>query len=100
MQTGLAATVLVRCLIVGAAVDNDLCVEAGQGFLVAAGEACANAVEHAGRQGLAQLIRLTASVTADDLHLTVVNDGQWRELAPVLTISGLAAMAVIRQVEP
>ena len=56
-----------------------LSVEAGQGVLVAAGEACANAVEHAGRQGLAQLIRLTASVTADDLHLAVVNDGQWRE---------------------
>ncbi len=56
-----------------------LSVEACQGVLVAAGEACANAVEHARRQGLAQLIRLTASVTADDLRLTVINDGQWRE---------------------
>ena len=56
-----------------------LSADAGQGVLVAAGEACANAVEHARQQGLAQLIRLTASVTADELRLTVSNDGRWRE---------------------
>ncbi|MET0424432.1 MAG: SpoIIE family protein phosphatase, partial [Actinoplanes sp.] len=49
-----------------------------QNVLVAAGEACANAVEHGHRNAAGGLIRLRAAVTAEALRLTVVDSGQWR----------------------
>ncbi|MEU4694022.1 SpoIIE family protein phosphatase [Actinoplanes sp. NPDC023714] len=48
-----------------------------QNVLVAAGEACANAIEHGHRDRGGQ-IRLRAIATAEDLRLTVVDNGQWR----------------------
>ncbi|GAA1296460.1 SpoIIE family protein phosphatase [Saccharothrix xinjiangensis] len=53
-----------------------------QNVLIAAGEACANAVEHAYRDAPAGVIRLAASVAADRLNLTVTDDGQWRQATP------------------
>ncbi|MDR7275530.1 SpoIIE family protein phosphatase [Catenuloplanes atrovinosus] len=53
-----------------------------QNVLVAAGEACANAIEHGHRQLHGGLIRLTAAVTANDLHLSVIDTGRWRTPRP------------------
>ncbi|MEU6744962.1 SpoIIE family protein phosphatase [Spirillospora sp. NPDC046719] len=55
-----------------------------QGFLVAAGEACANAVEH-GRPGAGAdvpTIRLRAEALVDQLHLTVTDTGRWKPPRP------------------
>ncbi|WP_237555205.1 MULTISPECIES: SpoIIE family protein phosphatase [unclassified Streptomyces] len=49
-----------------------------QDVLVAAGEACANAVEHGRRAGPGGRVRLLASTTADTLRLTVTDNGRWR----------------------
>ncbi|MFD7658487.1 ATP-binding protein, partial [Actinosynnema sp. NPDC059797] len=53
-----------------------------QDVLIAAGEACANAVEHAYRDVPAGVVRLEASVAADRLNLTVTDDGRWRPAEP------------------
>ncbi|WP_249999403.1 SpoIIE family protein phosphatase [Actinoplanes sp. M2I2] len=53
-----------------------------QNVLVAAGEACANAIEHGHRQLPGGLIRLRAAVTAHDLHLTITDSGLWKTPQP------------------
>ncbi|KUL25493.1 SpoIIE family protein phosphatase [Actinoplanes awajinensis] len=52
-----------------------------QKVLVAAGEACSNAIEH-GHRDTPGVIRLRAAATADDLHLTVVDSGRWKPPQP------------------
>ncbi|MGM1058496.1 SpoIIE family protein phosphatase [Saccharothrix sp. Mg75] len=46
--------------------------------LLAAGEACANAVEHAYRGGADGTVRLRVSLDGDELRLTVADGGRWR----------------------
>ncbi|MCM4076354.1 SpoIIE family protein phosphatase [Paractinoplanes hotanensis] len=53
-----------------------------QNVLVAAGEACANAIEHGHRHLPGGLIRLRASATADDLRLTITDSGLWKTPEP------------------
>ncbi|GID31689.1 SpoIIE family protein phosphatase [Paractinoplanes brasiliensis] len=53
-----------------------------QNVLVAAGEACANAIEHGHRQLPGGLIRLRAAATANDLHLTITDSGLWKTPQP------------------
>ncbi|AEV85540.1 histidine kinase [Actinoplanes sp. SE50] len=53
-----------------------------QNVLVAAGEACANAIEHGHRDLTGGLIRLRAAVTADALRLIVSDTGRWRVPQP------------------
>nr|WP_307834480.1 SpoIIE family protein phosphatase [Actinoplanes lichenicola] len=53
-----------------------------QNVLVAAGEACANAIEHGHRQLPGGLIRLRAAATAHDLHLTITDSGLWKTPQP------------------
>ncbi|MBU2664091.1 SpoIIE family protein phosphatase [Actinoplanes bogorensis] len=55
-----------------------------QNVLVAAGEACANAIEHGHRQLPGGLIRLRAAATAHDLHLTITDSGLWKTPQPAL----------------
>ncbi|MFY1691248.1 SpoIIE family protein phosphatase [Plantactinospora sp. WMMB782] len=50
--------------------------------LVAVGEACANAVEHGHRHSSDGWIRLRAAATAGELHLTVTDNGRWKEPRP------------------
>ena len=50
--------------------------------LVAAGEACANAIEHGNRDSSGGRIRLRAAATADDLRLSVTDTGRWRPPQP------------------
>ncbi|GLW35390.1 SpoIIE family protein phosphatase [Actinoplanes regularis] len=48
-----------------------------QKVLIAAGEACSNAIEHGHRDNPGR-IRLHAAATAADLRLTVVDNGRWK----------------------
>ncbi|XTZ13701.1 SpoIIE family protein phosphatase [Micromonospora echinospora] len=50
--------------------------------LVAAGEACANAIEHGHRDRPGGRIRLRATATAEDLHLSVTDSGRWKAPEP------------------
>ncbi|MDG4800312.1 SpoIIE family protein phosphatase [Micromonospora sp. WMMD980] len=47
--------------------------------LVAAGEACANAIEHGHRDRPGGRIRLRAAATADALRVSVTDSGHWRD---------------------
>jgi len=53
-----------------------------QNVLVAAGEACANAIEHGHGFRAGGLIRLRAAATADHLQLTVTDGGRWKTPDP------------------
>ncbi|WP_329575060.1 SpoIIE family protein phosphatase [Kitasatospora sp. NBC_01250] len=53
-----------------------------QNVLVAAGEACANAIEHGHRHAPGARIHLRAAATAADLRLTVADTGTWKVPQP------------------
>jgi PAS domain S-box-containing protein len=53
-----------------------------QNVLVAAGEACANAIEHGHRDAPGEAVRLRAEAFADSLRLTVADGGRWKEANP------------------
>ncbi|MDX3373138.1 SpoIIE family protein phosphatase [Streptomyces sp. ME02-6991-2A] len=55
-----------------------------QNVLVAAGEACANAIEHGHRHSPGEPIRLRAEALVDDLHLSVMDSGNWKPPQPEL----------------
>ncbi|WP_371621585.1 SpoIIE family protein phosphatase [Streptomyces sp. NBC_01116] len=55
-----------------------------QNVLVAAGEACANAIEHGHRHSPGETIRLRVEALVDDLHLSVVDSGNWKPPQPEL----------------
>ena len=60
----------------------DLSHRAIQDVLVAAGEACANAVEHGHRHAPGQQVRLRAAATVTQLRLTVTDTGRWKASQP------------------
>jgi PAS domain S-box-containing protein len=53
-----------------------------QNVLVAAGEACANAIEHGHREQPGGRIRLRAAATAAELRLTISDSGRWKTPDP------------------
>jgi anti-sigma regulatory factor (Ser/Thr protein kinase) len=53
-----------------------------QDVLVAAGEACANAIEHGHRHAPGQQVRLQAAATVTQLRLTVTDTGRWQDSQP------------------
>ncbi|MFI8215663.1 SpoIIE family protein phosphatase [Streptomyces sp. NPDC085932] len=53
-----------------------------QNVLVAAGEACANAIEHGHRHAPGEDVRLSAEVFADTVRLTVTDSGRWKVPKP------------------
>ena len=57
-----------------------------QGVLVAAGEACANAIEHGHRETPGGRIRLRAAATADQLRLIIVDSGRWKPPNPAANL--------------
>ena len=73
-----------------------------QDVLVAAGEACANAIEHGHRDAPGQHIRLRAEATVSRLRLTFTDTGRWRATpaaADPLRGHGIALMrALMHQV--
>lgn len=56
--------------------------DTAQGILVAAGEACANAIEHGYRDTPPGAIRLRLEATAGELFLSVTDTGRWRPPRP------------------
>ena len=56
----------------------DLSHRTVQDVLVAAGEACANAVEHGHRDAPGEQIRLRAAATMTQLRLTITDTGRWK----------------------
>ncbi|MDT9682420.1 SpoIIE family protein phosphatase [Streptomyces sp. TRM76323] len=55
-----------------------------QNVLVAAGEACANAIEHGHRDAPGDTVRLRAEAFVHGLHLTVTDTGRWKTPQPEL----------------
>jgi len=71
-----------------------------QDVLVAAGEACANAIEHGHRDSPGQPIRLRAEATVTRLRLTVTDSGRWRPARPAddpLRGHGIALMRALTE---
>ncbi|MGA2827219.1 MAG: SpoIIE family protein phosphatase [Streptosporangiaceae bacterium] len=56
----------------------DLSQKMVQDVLVAAGEACANAVEHGHRNAPGEQIQLRAAATVTQLRLTITDTGRWK----------------------
>ncbi len=71
-----------------------------QDVLVAAGEACANAIEHGHRDTPGQAIRLRAEATVTRLRVTVPDKGSWRAARPAadpLRGHGIALMRALME---
>ncbi|MFJ1730639.1 SpoIIE family protein phosphatase [Streptomyces sp. NPDC088254] len=71
-----------------------------QNILVAAGEACANAIEHGHRHAPGDPVRLRAEALVDDLCLTVADTGRWKTPQPELNTHrgrGVALMRALMQ---
>ncbi|SEG81390.1 PAS domain S-box-containing protein [Thermomonospora echinospora] len=60
----------------------DLPPQTIQNILVAAGEACANAIEHGHRHTPGDTVRLRAEAFADNLRLTIADTGRWKPPQP------------------
>ncbi|MFD5536765.1 SpoIIE family protein phosphatase [Streptomyces sp. NPDC127079] len=69
-----------------------------QNVLVAAGEACANAIEHGHRHTSGQAVRLRAEALVDDLRLTVADSGRWKVPQPELNTHRGRGMILMRAV--
>jgi PAS domain S-box-containing protein len=74
----------------------ELTTQTVQNALVAAGEACANAIEHATDHGTSTDVRLRAEAFVDDLRLTISDTGSWRTPRPDETPSRGRGLALIR----
>ncbi|MET8944695.1 SpoIIE family protein phosphatase [Streptomyces sp. NPDC004542] len=78
----------------------DLPPDAVQNVLVAAGEACANAIEHGHRHAPGEAVRLRAEAFVESLRLTVTDSGRWKAPQPELNRHrgrGLALMRAMMQ---
>ncbi|MFD3328022.1 SpoIIE family protein phosphatase [Streptomyces sp. NPDC058701] len=53
-------------------------------ILVAAGEACANAIEHGHRDTPGDIVHVRAEASVDSLHLTIADSGRWKTPQPEL----------------
>jgi anti-sigma regulatory factor (Ser/Thr protein kinase) len=67
-----------------------------QNVLVAAGEACANAIEHGHRYRPRGRIRLQAAATAEELHLTIIDSGHWKTPQPAANPHRGRGLALMR----
>lgn len=64
--------------------------------LVAAGEACANAVEHGHRDTPGDTVRLRAEVEPDSMRLTISDTGRWKPPRPEMNPHRGRGMALMR----
>ncbi len=74
----------------------DLPANKVQDILVAAGEACANAIEHGHRHAPGETVRLRAEAFADNLHLIVADTGRWKNPQPELNAHRGRGVALMR----
>ncbi|MEU6389070.1 SpoIIE family protein phosphatase [Streptomyces sp. NPDC046939] len=71
-----------------------------QNVLVAAGEACANAIEHGHRDTPGQVVHFRAEAFVDNLHLRIADTGRWKTPQPELNTHrgrGLRLMRALMQ---
>ncbi|MFH9011010.1 SpoIIE family protein phosphatase [Streptomyces sp. NPDC017943] len=74
----------------------DLPPHAVQNVLVAAGEACANAIEHGHRNAPGEAVRLRAEALVDSLRLTIADSGRWKVPQPELNTHRGRGVALMR----
>ncbi|MFE9804321.1 SpoIIE family protein phosphatase [Streptomyces goshikiensis] len=74
----------------------DLPPGTAQNILVAAGEACANAIEHGHRDAPGGTIHFRAEAYVDDLHLTIADTGRWKAPQPELNTHRGRGMGLMR----
>lgn len=67
-----------------------------QNVLVAAGEACANAIEHGHRDAPGDVIHIRAEAFVDNLHLTIADSGCWKAPQPELNTHRGRGMGLMR----
>ncbi|GGR42606.1 histidine kinase [Streptomyces cinereoruber] len=67
-----------------------------QNILVAAGEACANAIEHGHRDAPGDTVYFRAEASVDNLHLTVTDTGRWKVPQPERNAHRGRGMALMR----
>ncbi|MEV4252340.1 SpoIIE family protein phosphatase [Spirillospora sp. NPDC049652] len=67
-----------------------------QNILVAAGEACANAIEHGHRDAPGDAVYFRAEAFVDDLRLTIVDTGRWKTPRPELNTHRGRGMGLMR----
>ncbi|WP_030340842.1 SpoIIE family protein phosphatase [Streptomyces sp. NRRL S-1022] len=67
-----------------------------QNVLVAAGEACANAIEHGHRHLPGEAVLLRAEALVDNLRLTVTDSGRWKTPRPELNTHRGRGVALMR----
>ncbi|MFD6296738.1 SpoIIE family protein phosphatase [Streptomyces sp. NPDC060235] len=67
-----------------------------QNVLVAAGEACANAIEHGHRDAPGDAIHIRAEAFVDNLHLTIADTGRWKAPQPELNTHRGRGMRLMR----
>jgi PAS domain S-box-containing protein len=90
----------VRKALRGWLAQCDLPVHTVQNVLIAAGEACANAIEHGHRHAPGETVRLRAEAFVDNLRLTVADSGRWKVPQPDLNPHrgrGVALMRALAQ---
>ncbi|MEU5404342.1 SpoIIE family protein phosphatase [Streptomyces sp. NPDC005963] len=74
----------------------DLPPQTVQNVLVAAGEACANAIEHGHRDSPGETVRLRAEALVNDLRLSIADSGHWKTPQPELNAHRGRGMALMR----
>ncbi|MFI9122697.1 SpoIIE family protein phosphatase [Streptomyces bikiniensis] len=67
-----------------------------QNILVAAGEACANAIEHGHRDAPGDTVYFRAEASVGNLHLTVTDTGRWKVPQPERNAHRGRGMALMR----
>ncbi|MGJ7414599.1 SpoIIE family protein phosphatase [Streptomyces cinereoruber] len=67
-----------------------------QNILVAAGEACANAIEHGHRDAPGDTVYFRAEASVDNLHLTIADTGRWKVPQPERDTHRGRGMALMR----
>lgn len=67
-----------------------------QNILVAAGEACANAIEHGHRDTPGDTVYVRAEACVDNLRLTIADSGRWRTPQPELNAHRGRGMRLMR----
>ncbi|MEV7684984.1 SpoIIE family protein phosphatase [Streptomyces bungoensis] len=86
----------VRKALRGWLAQCDLPPDTVQNVLVAAGEACANAIEHGHRYAPGVGVRLRAEALVNSLRLTIADSGRWKTPQPELNTHRGRGVALMR----
>ncbi|MBF6225976.1 ATP-binding protein [Nocardia abscessus] len=79
--------------------DSGMAAAPAYDVLLAVGEACTNAVEH-GHRGDGGVVRLRASISGDELRVTIADSGRWKPPDPQADSMRGRGMPLIRALIP